>query len=62
MRRNAIARFLEDLDRGDPVAVGLLIAVAVVGAGLLLFVLFIRRRLQREDEARAKKYGRFVRS
>ncbi len=54
----AIGRFLRDLSDGDPVAVGLLIAVAVVAAGIGLFVLKTHRDLRREDEAKAKKYGR----
>ena len=49
--RRAIGRFLRDLSDGDPVAVGLLIAVAVVAAGIGLFVLKTHRDLRREDEA-----------
>ena len=53
----AIGRFLRDLSDGDPVAVGLLIAVLVVAAGIGLFVLKTRRDLRREDEAKAKSTG-----
>jgi hypothetical protein len=61
VRRNrgeAISRFFDDLSAGDPVALGLVAVVAVIGIGLGLFVLKVRRDLRREDEAKARKYGR----
>jgi hypothetical protein len=57
-RGTAISRFFEDLSAGDPVALGLVSALAVVGIALGVFVFFIRRKLMREDESRAKRYGR----
>lgn len=61
MRRNrghAISRFFEDLSAGDPVALGLVALLAVICIGVGLFVLKVRRDLRREDEAKARKYGR----
>jgi hypothetical protein len=57
-RRGAINQFLDDLSVGDPVAIGLVAVVAVIGIGLGLFVLKVRRDLKREDDAKARKYGR----
>jgi hypothetical protein len=61
MRQNrgtAILRFFEDLGDGDPLAWGFVALFAVIALALGLFVLKVRRDLRREDEARAKKYGR----
>lgn len=58
MRVRAIGQFFEDLDKGDPVALGLLGMIAVIALGLGLLVWKARRDLQREDEAQARKYGR----
>ncbi|OWK45431.1 hypothetical protein [Fimbriiglobus ruber] len=61
MRRNragAIAQLFEDLANGDPIAWAFVGFFVVLAVGLGLFVLKIRRDLRREDEARAKKYGR----
>lgn len=57
-RGSAIARQFEDLEAGDPVAWGFLGFFLVVGAGIGLFALKVRRDLRREDEAQAKRYGR----
>jgi hypothetical protein len=59
MRRGlggAISRFFEDLQAGDPVAVGLLTVILVIGAGLGLFVLKVNRDLKREDASRRRKF------
>lgn len=50
MRVRAIGRFFEDLDKGDPVALGLLGMIAVIALGLGLLVWKARRDLKREDE------------
>ena len=57
-RGNAINRFFEDLSAGDPVALGLVAVLAAICIGVGLFVLKVRRDLRREDEAKARKYGR----
>ncbi len=57
-RGHAISRFFEDLSDGDPVALGLVTVLAVIFVGVGLFVLKVRRDLRREDEAKARKYGR----
>lgn len=57
-RGSAMVQFLEDLSEGDPVALALVGTVAVIAIGLGLFVLKVRRDLQREDAAIAKKHGR----
>jgi hypothetical protein len=54
----AINRLLEDLSAGDPVAWGFVAVIAVLALGFGLLWLKVRRDLQREDEARARKYGR----
>ena len=58
MRARAIAQLLEDLKAGDPIAWGFVGFFVVVAIGLGLFTLKVRRDLNREDKARAKKYGR----
>ncbi|MFO0850499.1 MAG: hypothetical protein U0871_18365 [Gemmataceae bacterium] len=61
MRHNrgaAISRLFEDLSAGDPLAWGFVGLFVVVGVGLGLFTLKVRRGLRREDEAKAKRYGR----
>jgi hypothetical protein len=50
MRRRAIARFLEDLADGDPVAWLLVGAVVAVGLILGVIIFFIRRAKIREEE------------
>lgn len=58
MRGRAIRRFLEDLMAGDPVALTFVAVFATLAALLGLAVLLIRRKLRREDEERARRYGR----
>ena len=61
MRRNtgsAFVQLLDDLGTGDPVAWGFVGLFVVVAIGLGLFTLKIHRDFKREDEAKAKKYGR----
>jgi hypothetical protein len=58
MRGRAIARFLEDLVAGDPVALTFVGVFAVIGAVFGVFMLVIRRNQRREDEERARRYGR----
>jgi hypothetical protein len=58
VRRNAMGRFLDNLFAGDPVALGMVGALAVIGLALGLFVLKIQRDHRLEDEARARKHGR----
>lgn len=64
MRRRGfgISRFLEDLSNGDPIALGMVAAVAVVAVVLGLLVLKARRDMKREDEAAARRYGRKMKS
>lgn len=57
-RGSAIAQFFEDLDKGDPVAVGFVVVIGTIALALGLFVLKVRRDLRKEDEKRAKRYGR----
>lgn len=57
-RGDAIAAFLQKLSQGDPVALGFVGFFAVLGIGLSLFTLKVRRDLRREDEADARRYGR----
>lgn len=57
-RGAALSRFFEDLGNGDPVALGMVGVLAAVAVGLGLLVLKARRDLNREDAARAKRYGR----
>ena len=60
MRRNrggAIARLLEDLGAGDPVAWGIVGLFVIVGTGIGLYVFKVHRDFRREDEVRARKYG-----
>lgn len=62
MRAQAIGRFLEDLEQGDPVALTLAGVFAAIAVGLGLLVLKARMDMKREDEAQARKYGRKPRS
>lgn len=57
-RGGVISEFFSALADGDPIALGTLGFFAVVAAGAGLLVWKVRRDLQREDEADAKKYGR----
>ncbi len=57
-RGGAISKFLEQLADGDPIAVGFVAVILFIALALGLFVLKVRRDLRREDEARARKYGR----
>ena len=57
-RGGAIVRLFEDLGNGDPVAWGFVGFFVVVGVLVGLYVLKVRRDLRREDEAKARKYGR----
>ncbi len=57
-RGGAIARFFEDLQDGDPVALAFVGFFVILGGGLGLLALKFRRDMRKEDEASAKKYGR----
>jgi hypothetical protein len=57
-RAGAIAEFFRNLSEGDPVALGPVGFFAVLGSGIGLYVLKVRRDLRREDEAWARKHGR----
>lgn len=56
-RRDAIARFFEDLLAGDPVALGFVAFFVVVALLFGLVMLKVRRDLRKEDE-KPKRYGR----
>lgn len=56
MRGRGLARLLEDLGNGDPLAWGFVGLFVVVGLGL--FAVKIHFDHKREDAARAKRYGR----
>jgi hypothetical protein len=56
--RGAIARLLQDLSAGDPVAWSFVAVLAVLAVGFGLLWLKVRRDLRREDEARVRRYGR----
>ena len=58
MRGHALAEWLDGLSEGDPVAVGLLIGFGVFLAIFGVIIVKVRRDLKREDDARAKRYGR----
>ena len=57
-RGSAIVRLFEALGEGDAFAWGFVGFFVVVGLGIGLFALKISRDHRREDEERAKKYGR----
>jgi hypothetical protein len=57
-RAGAVAEFFKNLSEGDPVAVGILIFFLVLGGGIGLFTLKVRRDMRREDEEWARKHGR----
>jgi hypothetical protein len=57
-RAGAIRAFFDSLAEGDPVAVGFLLFFVILGIGLGLFALKVRRDLRRDDEKQARKYGR----
>ncbi len=58
MRGPALVRWLEDLSKGDPVAVGLLIGFGVFLAIFGVIFLKVHRDLKREDDTRARKNSR----
>lgn len=58
MRGRVFREFFEHLADGDPVALGIAGFFVVLAIVAGLFVLKIRRDLQRDDEAQARKYGR----
>lgn len=58
MRGRGLARLLEDLGNGDPLAWGFVGLFVVVGLGIGLFAVKIHFDHKREDAARAKRYGR----
>jgi hypothetical protein len=57
-RGGAVAAFLDKLSDGDPIAIGFVVGFVVVAAVAGLFVWKTARDLKREDDARARKYGR----
>ncbi|MGL4423810.1 MAG: hypothetical protein ACRCZF_24360 [Gemmataceae bacterium] len=57
-QESRIQGLIRGLEAGDPIIWGATIFVVVLAVSLLLFMLKVRRDMQREDAASAKRAGR----
>lgn len=58
MRGRAFGQLFDGLAEGDPVAWGGVIFFALLAAGFGIAILVVKRKHQREDDERARRYGR----
>ena len=55
-RGGSIARWLEDLEKGDPVAIGVLVVFLLFLAFVGVVAFFAKRKIDREDTAAKNKW------